>query len=255
VIQHTKAFATFRTLSQAHINFVVLVCHAVPALRADLALPTASLSNLPDHFNASRNPKAEVATYVIAYQEELARSTLITVFSYFESYIKDALGEIVEFHGGKDEFKKLAMRRTSKFINSARPDIKLNKRKLQDNPVPSKLAKYQKYGKLLEDRGFKFPTELFAHFGVSQLLPKLDEKRGMQAWEIPSLLEECLLFPISTTERDHFETIRSLRNKIGHGRGPTVVLQKSLHYASILHTLAAKVDRHITEHFLVIQAV
>jgi len=77
----------------------------------------------------------------------------------------------------------------------------------------------------------------------------------MRAWEIPSILEECLLFPITATERDHFEEIRSLRNEIGHGRAPPVVLQKSLHYASILHTLAAKVDHHIIEHFLVIQAV
>jgi hypothetical protein len=255
VIGHTKAFATYRLLSQAHLNFVVLVCYAVPALRTDLALSTASLSNPPDHFKAATNSKADIATYLGAYQEELARSTLITVFSYFESYIKDALVEIVEFHGGKDKFAKLSARRASKFIDASDSDIRLNKRKLQDNPASSKLAKYQKYGKLLDSKGFKFPTELFAHFGVSQLLAKLDKTQGVQAWEIPSLLEKCLLFPITIAENDQFEKIRSLRNKIAHGKVPTIVLNNSLKYASMLHTLAAKVDRHITEHFLLIQAV
>lgn len=255
MIGHTNAFAAYKTFSQAHINFVVLVCHAVPALRADLSLPNAELSHPPDHFKASRNPKQDIAGHVSGYQEELARSTLITVFSYFEAYIKDALKEIVEFHGGKKEFKKLSLTRTTKFVTSLHPDVKTYKRKLQDKPESSKTAKYQKFGRLLENKGFKFPTDLFAHFGVSQLIPKLDEKKGMRAWEIPTILEECLLFPLMKAEHENFEAIRSLRNKIGHGRPHAMELKKSLHYASILHTLAAKIDRHILEHFLIIQAV
>ena len=255
MIAHTEAFVAYRTLSQEHLNFVVLVCHAVPALRADLSLPSTTLSSPPDHFKASRNPKTEVANHVSAYQEEIARSTLITIFSYFEAYIKDALKEIVDFHGGKKDFTKLSLKRTTKFISALDADMRRYKRKLQDKPARSKVEKYRKYGTLLEGKGFKFPTELFAHFGVCQLLPKLDEKKGMRAWEIPTILEDCLLFPITPTERDDFEAIRSLRNKIGHGRPQTVALKKSLHYASLLHTLAAKVDRHITEHFLVIQAI
>ena len=255
MLAHTKAFATYRTLSQAHLNFAVLVCHAVPALRADLALSAPTVSHLPDHFKAGRNPKAEVAGYVVGYQDELARSTLITVFSYFEAYISDALREIVDFHGGKKEFKSRSLKRATKFIAAAHPDVQNHKRKLQDNPTPTKLQKYQKHARILDGKGFRFPTDLLAHFGAAQLLPKLDAKRGMRAFEVPMMIEECLLFPIAEDDRQDFEAVRSLRNKIGHGRPPPISLKQSLHYASKLHTLAANVDRHIVEHFMVIQAV
>ena len=73
----------------------------------------------------------------------------------------------------------------------------------------------------------------------------------MQAWEIPSILEDCLLFPIEVKERDIFEEIRALRNAVAHGRAPVIPLAKSLQYSSKLHKIAARVDNHIVEHFLV----
>jgi len=227
----------------------------MPALRADLALPSPTLSNPPDYFQASRNPKSEVASYVAAYQDELARSTLIAVFSYFEGYARSVLREIVAFHGGGDQFQSLAHSRATRFIASPYPGVTLHKRKLQDRRAPAKLFKYQKYGQLLEAKGFKFPTDLLAHFGVVQLLSKIKDDRTIRAWEIPSLFEECLLFPIATTERDLYEEVRGIRNDVAHGKAPTIALQASLRYASELHSFAARVDHHIAEHFLVIQTV
>jgi hypothetical protein len=112
MIGHTEAFKTYRTLSQSHLDFVVTVCHAVPALRADLALPNPQVTNPPDHFKASANPKSFVAKIVDAYPDELARTTLITVFSYFEAYVKDALIETVEFHGGQQAIKRIAKKQS-----------------------------------------------------------------------------------------------------------------------------------------------
>jgi hypothetical protein len=256
MITHTKAFLVFRTLSQAHINFAVLVCHAVPALRADLSLSSIMPTNPPDHFKTDRTPKSEVARYVSSYQDELARVTVNAVFSYFEAYIKDALMEIVEFHGSEAKIKSMSVKRNTKFISSLSPDVRTFKRKLQDNPTSAKMGKYQKYGKFLDQKGYRFPTDLFANFGLYQLMPKLkDDRTGMRAWEIPNMLQECLLFPITSVERKVFEEIRTLRNKIAHGKPPSVTLKKSLHYASLLHTLAAKVDNHITEHFLIVEAI
>ena len=100
---YSEAFLRYRQLSQAHLDFVVVVCHAMPALRADLAAGHPELSFPPDHFHKSQNPKSWVASHVGGYTDELARSTLLTVFSYFEAYVKDVLQEIVEFHGGKTE--------------------------------------------------------------------------------------------------------------------------------------------------------
>jgi hypothetical protein len=247
MISHTKAFAAFRSLSQAHLNFVVFVCFAAPALRADLALGSPKPSNPPDYFRNATNSKKDLHKYMAAYEEELARSTLITVFSYFEGYVKDALRDIVTFHGGKEKFVTLARNRVTKFMNALDAAMLSEKRKLQDSPAPHKTAKYKKFAELLDRKGFKFPTELLAPFGVRQLLSKLDKNRGFLAWEIPTTLEDCLLFPMTMTDHAQFEEIRTLRNEIAHGRAPVLTLKKSLRFASFLHTLAAKVDHHITE--------
>ncbi len=258
---HTDAFVAYRGLSQAHLDFVVIVCHAMPALEADLALAKAELTHPPHHFKSARNQKSWVADHSKGYQEELARSTLITVFSYFEAYIGDALFEVVTFHGGRDGFWKRAKSRNAGFLTSQTADTIKNKRKLQDNPDKHKLAKYQKYARLLDNEGFRFPTELFAVLGLRQFLEKVDQKNGktgrngMKAHEIPYLLEDGLLFSLEAKDKKLFEEARDLRNKIGHGRSPKLALKNALQFASELHTLAAKIDRHILEHFLIIQAV
>jgi hypothetical protein len=213
----------------------------------------------PDHFKAARNPKSWVAARTKDYQDELARSTLITVFSYFEAYVRDALAEIVTFHGGRDEVWKRSKFRGASFLTSQNSTTVKYKRKLQDSPTKSKIAKYQKYSRLLDSQGFRFPTDLFATLGMRLFLEKVDQKNGkagkngMRAWEVPYLLEDGLLYPLGKKELKLFEDARQLRNKIGHGKPPKLTLNTALRFASELHTLAAKIDRHILEHFLIIQ--
>lgn len=255
MIGHTEAFARYRTLSQTHLNFVVGVCHAMPALRADLASAAPILTHPPDHFLAARNPKSEIARYEAAYQDELSRSTLIAIFSYFEAYARGVLREIVNFHGGADGVLKLARERAMKYLPSEPVHITAQKRKLQDRRAPQKFLKYQKYGQLLEGKGFRFPTDLLAYYGVSLLVEKVKRDIGIRAFEIPSIFRDCLLFPISKADTDLYEEIRAIRNDVAHGRAPTIALRDSLRYASELHTLGAKIDNHIVEHFLVIQVV
>src|SRR3546814_5906206 len=74
---------------------------AVPALKAELSVPGGAATVPPDHFKAGSNTASELLSYADDYHEELARSALITVFSYFEAYVKDALTEIVDFRDRK----------------------------------------------------------------------------------------------------------------------------------------------------------
>lgn len=252
---HSSAFETYRGLSQSHLDFVVVVCHAVPALRADIALPDQEFTFQPDYFKGGGNSKDWMSERVLAYQDELARTTLITAFSYFEAYVKDVLAEIVEFHGGKEPFLSLARERSSRFLSEPPPNLLEYKRKLQDNPEPAKWEKYQKFGRLLDEKGFRFPTDLMSSFGAQFLIQKLSKNKGMRAWEIPGILSECLLMNVDKEDLEMFEDARSLRNAIGHGRPPKIELKKALRISSQLHGFAAKVDRHVIEHFLVIQAV
>jgi RiboL-PSP-HEPN len=244
MITHTKAFKTYRDLSQAHINFVVLTCYSVPSLKARLMTPDATLPT-PDHFKSEGNTVSAILGYITKYQEELARSTLITVFSYFEAYLKDALQEVVEFHGGTSKLQGKARGRAQKYFQSVPPAIQTNKLKLQDRPVPGKKEKYQKHARILDKDGFRFPTDLLSHFGATQLILKIDENRGFKAHEIPSMLEDALLYPLRAADKSHFEQIRKARNGIAHGRASPLTLAHSLRYASFLHTLAAKIDSHI----------
>ncbi len=249
----SKAFENYKQSSQAHIDFVVIVCHAVPALRADIALTAPDLTYSPDYFKKSNNPKDWVAAHVDGYTDELARSTLLTVFSYFEGYVKDVLKEIVAFHGGEKLIQSRARTRSERFVHSASPEIIKNKRKLQDNHEPRKKGKYQKFGRLLDAAGFRFPTDLLSNFGVRFLISKLDKNKGMRAYEIPMILSDCLLFRIEDAETKMFNKARDLRNELAHGNPRPIPLATALRYASELHTLAAKVDKHICEHFFVIQ--
>jgi hypothetical protein len=252
MIKHTSAFKAYRDLSQAHLNFVVLACHSVPYLKTQLQAPAATLPK-PDYFKGQGNTIQAILGFINNYQEELARSTLITVFSYFEAYLKSVLQELIKFHGGQVQFRKNAKDRAGRFFGSAPTMIEKNKRKLQDAPHPNKLAKYEKYGQLLDEAGFRFPTDLLSHFGVTQLVLKADEKRGFKAHEIPSILEDALLYPLTVKEREMVERIRLERNKVAHGSATPLTLAQSLRDASSLHTLAAAVDDHVARHFLLIQ--
>jgi hypothetical protein len=128
---HTKAFATYRDLSQAHINFVVLACYAVPALRPEFSNLSTPLLHQPDHFKFNPESKRELAKYANSYQEVLARTTVMATFSYFESYVREAMSDVIQFHGGVEAFQKLAHDRAAKFIKRLQPDLEKSKRKLQ----------------------------------------------------------------------------------------------------------------------------
>jgi len=254
MISHTDAFKIYRDLGQAHLNFVVLTCHAVPALKAEISATRAVPITPPDHFKAGSNTTAELLSYVVDYHEELARSALITLFSYFEAYVKDALIEIVDFHGGPTKLRASAQDRASKYFGAVSVTIDESRKKLQDRPDPKKREKYEKHARTLDKAGYRFPTDLLAYFGAAQLILKIG-KRGFKAHEIPDLLENVLLFPLSSADRGTLETIRNARNGIAHGKGDKPTLKKVMRHSSELHRIAAAVDGHIAKHFLVIQAL
>jgi hypothetical protein len=253
MIVHTKAFGRYRKLSQAHLDFVVLVCHLAPAFRAGLLdNQLAAALYQPDYFKA--NTKEQLLGFASNYKSELSRSTLIAIFSYFESYVREVLKEIIEFHGGRAKIKTLAMSRARSSLDRSPRDVEKYKRKIQDYGRKKKdRPKFEKYSRLLDKEGFRFPTELLAYYGVIQLITKTDARRGMRAWEIPDILEDAFLYRISSVDRQQLDRLRDLRNKIAHGTAPSVTLEASARAASELHTLAAKVDKHIADHFFVLQ--
>ncbi len=254
MLSPTKAFLNYRTLSQSQIDFAVIVCHAVPALQADLATAGTLPTHPPDHFKNTRNPTSWLKQRASQYQDELARNTLLSAFSYFEAYVKALLLEIVAFHGGALKLKALAHQRSAKFLANPPASLVEAKNKLQHNRKKNYEGKYYKHTQTLEKGGFRFPSDLLSNYGARALLAKLDNNaKNLRAFELPDVLKEALLYPMTSTEMALYEEVRDIRNKIGHGKGPNLLLKDALHHASKLHKLAAKIDNHVGDHFLIIQ--
>ncbi len=85
------------------MNFAVLMCYAVPALKRDLKLISAgTLPSLeaPDYFTKDKSTPTTLHDFAKNYKGNLASYLWLANFSFFEAFISDAIKEMVEFHGG-----------------------------------------------------------------------------------------------------------------------------------------------------------
>ena len=252
MIPHTKAFERFRNQSQAHLTFVVLISSAVPNLNAVLNDPSYTLAP-QDYFKPSQPDGNRLKTLIGGYQRQLALLSVVALFSYFEEYIKASLREIIDFHGGEKKFLDLSRTRATRFLQLTSPSIKNHKRKLQEYAKLGKSQKYRKHSVELENAGYRFPTELLGPYGAKSIIQKSDTKRGLRAWEIPSVLEDGLLLKLTSVERKRLDEIRKLRNKIAHGTRVKITFTEAMAIARELHELAANINTHIVENFLVLE--
>jgi hypothetical protein len=238
-------------------NLTVLFSHAVPVLRQVLTSPdlAASVSLKPaDNFPHDKSSGPVLLGFASGYDRQLAHLIVLSVFSYFEAYIRGALQEVFDLQGGEAAFVTLARRRVTRNWKSLAPDVIEAKRKLQTREKKGKADKYRKYGKFLADSNFAFPPELFAAYGAHQLARKLETKgrAALRAHEIPDLVAEALLLEVTKSERNAYEELRELRNKIAHGGVPTLTVHQAVKKTTFLRQWAARIDQHIGEYFLVL---
>ena len=116
MIVHTPSLKHFRTHGQSFFEFAVLTCTDVPNL-GHLIKTSPNTLLKTDYFHVLDSPSQLNAAIAIC-QEQLARTTVITLFSFFEAYVVGILDDILKFHGGGDAFKKTADRRTKKFLST-----------------------------------------------------------------------------------------------------------------------------------------
>jgi hypothetical protein len=251
MIPNSKAYARLRRQSQEYLDFVVLSCTAAPTLKRELQ--TVGVHGLiRDHFKGPPNP-GQLLTYIQNYQGPLARSTVLTLWSFFEAYVKALLAEIVDFHGGAAAFQSNADRRAKSFVASSSAQIVAAKRKLQEPAKGAKKGSYQKHSKTLVELGYRFPSELLAPFGVKILIQRA-KPTGSKAYQIQELLRDALCFPLAAADVARIDAIREIRNDIAHGSRVALTLKQALKIGKDLKDIAAKVDRHATEHFFILEA-
>ena len=249
MIPNTNAYAVLRDKSQQFLDFVVLACTAVPALKANLSL-SGVVGLQPDHFKGAPD-LAQLTAYAGTYQDTLGRMIVITLFSYFEAYVKGVMSEIIDFHGGKEKFQAIADHRAKSFISASSQGIVTSKRKLQEPAKRAKIGSYQKHSAALVATGFRFPSELLAPYGVKNLIKKA---KGAKAYEMQELVRDALCFPLSDKDSERIDAIRDTRNQIAHGKQVQLALKDALSICKDLRSLAAKIDGHVVEHFLVLEA-
>lgn len=251
MIGHTNAYLRLREQIEEMFDFTVTVCYAVPSLKEQIRVVRKGIAtNLPkpDYFD-NNVPLEAVQKRAENYKLKLARYLLLSSFSFFEAYVKDGILEMVEFHGGTDQFINTAERRALSSVDISDENIHELKRKLQEPEKPVKHLKYKKFSRQLANTDYKFPSELLASYGVRFLINKVNNLKSV---DIPELLEHGLHLEI---DAQRFHQIRDARNKIAHGKIKeiSVSFQDAMEMNQDLRNFATKIDKHLIENFFIME--
>ena len=252
MIKNTEAYLRLREQIDDMFDFTATVCFAVPSLKEQIRVIKKGIATslpTPDYFYGSNIQLENVQKRAVNYKLKLARYLLLSSFSFFEAYVKDGILEMVEFHGGSDQFIKTAERRALSFVEISDENIHDFKRKLQEPEKLSKSLKYKKFSKNLTATDYKFPSELLASYGVRLLIQKVNNLKSV---DIPVLLEHGLHLKIDSKR---FNQIRDARNKIAHGKTNEINIsfQDAMEMNQDLRNFAIEIDKHLIDNFFVIE--
>lgn len=252
MIGSTNAYKHFKKQSQDMLNFIVAICYAIPSLKSQIKTIKKEKKTLhkPDFFIYDKSTPEELRRRTFGYKSKLSSYMLLTSFSFFESYVKKAVNEIFEFHGGSDEFVKLANKRDNSFILDPPNEVVEHKRKLQEPIKPHLIKKYEKHTDELTQLGYRFPTDLFSSFGVQIIAKSIDKLRAV---DILKLLREAFHINLNDDTMNKFNGIRDIRNKIAHGEVVTLSIRQVMEIIVFLRELAIKIDKHFIENYFVIE--
>lgn len=251
MISHTKAYVNLKLQNQESIDFALLTCQAVPALKAYMkAVKKGSAPKLPDpdHFEGEQDFDRFQAI-IPNYRKKLGKLLAISFFSYFEAYVKEVIAELFDFHGG---YSSLIERATGKRNNFFVGEVSKKKEAnlLREYADKKKKQKYQKQIKDLENFGYMFPSELFSVFGLIELE---GQSSNFKSVEIPTLLSRCFGISFTEDEDKKFGQYRTLRNDIAHGNVKDVDLSNAFDVGEFFRTLALKIDKHLLQYFFIIE--
>lgn len=249
---NTTAYARLKAQAQENIDFALLVCHAVPALNAYMkAVDSKAAAKLPEpDFFGPLQTHTRLRKLKTSYRKMLGKTLLLSSFSHFEYYIKDAVQEILDYHGGKDHLVELLRVRNLESINSSEPEIE-KLRAVLNKPRRSRNRQRQIQAQTrLAELGFRFPSDLLAGYGARRIAVALGDLR---AADISAFLEEGLLFQMTEVQKETFGRLRVLRNGIAHGDNVVIELTEAVDASNFFRELAKVIDVHLVRNFLVIE--
>lgn len=268
MIDHSNSFKNLKKEQQKILDFSVLICYSVPNLKKSIKGFKEKVKNYekiakPDYFKETTDIN-RLESLSKNYKENLAKYTLISAFSFFEAYFRDVVKELVEFHGGKDNFIQTIHLRHKKMMENQNIKIISNKRKLNE---PLKKKNWQKYRKhileLEKEPTYRHPSELLATYGLKYFIETVNGS-NFKSVMITDALE--FAFGLDLTEKinqhtdladkdlkETFETMREIRNSIGHGNAGCLGFEKVMDLIRFLRYFAVKIDEHLVNHFFILE--
>jgi hypothetical protein len=247
---YSNAYRELKRNYQNDAEFLVLICHAVPALKAYMkyveGTPNQKLPD-PDHFQKPQ-PTARLKGLAMRYRKIAGRVMFLASFAYFEAYFIDLLKELIAFHGGIENWLTAAQERTAR--KKPAPDAAA--RRLRE---PAKHGQSQRYEGLIEelsqDVSFRFPSERFCAYGIHKLAQSVKDLKASQIAEVATF---ALGVSIPPERWQEYEQLRDQRNKIAHGRLTDMDLTEALNASRVLFELARQIDHHTVTTLMLLES-
>jgi hypothetical protein len=247
----SKAHERHKRAVQQAYDFAVTMCYAVPHLATHLTAVEAGreLLQAPQYF-APNNTTQYLRTNIATFEQRLSSYMLLSLFSFFESFVHDIVQEMFDFHGGPEKLLALATKRDQVLAAAAQtPTILTAKAKLRKN-VKAKHEKYKKYSKVLLTTGYRFPSERLSSYGVRMLI---ERHKNLKAHAIPDLLAHGLSVPFTNAEKAHYDLIRDKRNRIAHGRPEQIDLAYIRTVNDFFRDMTFRINTHLLDHYFVVE--
>ncbi len=276
---NTEAFERLRKEEQEIMNFTYLICTAIPNLKKSMKGYKEKIKNYeslakPEHFIESRNHFSRLESLSKTYKRNLTKYVLISSYSFFESYFRSAIKELIEFHGGKEIFLKNTSHRMKELIKSYSLKVENNdsiadiSKKLREPYKKKNTQRYKKALKELESKSnYRNPSELLSiTFGLKNFL-ELVNAEDFRSALIPDILEQNFLFDLSDKINTHeelkemdlrqtFDSMRTLRNQISHGKfayDQDIGFPKVIEYVNFIRKFSLKIDIHLVTYFFILE--
>ncbi len=261
----TDAFARLKIEQQRILDFALLTCHAMPNLSKTIKGVEHKVKDYglakPTYFEEIEDLD-RLKSLLKHSDDNLAKYILFSSWSFFEFYFKDAMSELLNFYGGKENFIDGIKTLHDKKINQNKLFADKTM-KLRETPKPGKKDKYKKALKELSSiNEYTFTSELFSFWGAKYFVDFVANKKFVSAC-IPVLMKEMFGMDLSDKINDYgdiremdlaqtFNSMKDYRNKIGHGEIVTVPLNKVMAYNKFLRYFAVKIDSYLIEHYFII---
>lgn len=255
--RHTEAFVRWKAQTQETFEFSILICHAVPTLKRNIRLFEKGIIDeltAPDYYGTrgiadagqrERN-KEQLKSISSGYKTKLSKYILISNFSFFEAYVFDVINEMLDFHGGRDEFIQKAKARG--YQNAINDEVEETRKKIR---IPNRVEHHQRYleaTKELEDIKYRFPSDMFGSYGAQMLIQKLS---NMKSADIPSILKDGLHMVIPDDVVDSYHNTREIRNKIAHGETVELTIKQVTEMSKLLRGISLELDQHLLRYFFI----